>query len=78
MYSDDVQQATNYPLVRVTNNASGHVLYCRTYNFSFMGVASTRQVSTMFEVPSGIEKGPSSFVVIANGIPSSAVNVTVK
>ena len=77
-YGDDVQQATNYPLVRISNNASGHVFYCRTHKFSFMGVASTHPVSAMFDVPSGVEKGASKLVVVANGIPSSPVNVTVK
>jgi hypothetical protein len=78
MYGDDVQQATNYPLVRISNDASGHVFYCRTHNFSFMGVDSTHPVSAKFDVPSGIEKGASKLVVVANGIPSSPVNVTVK
>lgn len=29
MYGDDVQMATNYPLVRITNTSTGHALYCR-------------------------------------------------
>jgi hypothetical protein len=77
-YGDDDQQATNYPLVRITNTASGHVFYCRTHNHSFMGVDSSRQVSTMFDVPSTIETGASTLVVVANGIPSSGVSVTIQ
>jgi hypothetical protein len=44
-----------------------------------MGVATgTETVSTNFDVPSGIETGASSLVVIANGIPSAPVSVTVQ
>jgi len=77
-YGDDVQQATNFPLVRITNNASGHVVYARTHGFSFMGVASKKSVSAMFDVPSTIQTGASSLVVVTNGIASKAVSVTVQ
>ncbi|MFZ0363828.1 MAG: hypothetical protein WAL67_06435, partial [Candidatus Cybelea sp.] len=76
-YGDDAQQATNYPLVRITNASTGHVFYCRTHNFSYMGVATGRKnVSTQFDVPTSIEKGASGLVVVTNGIPSSPVSVT--
>jgi hypothetical protein len=78
MYGDDVQQATNYALVRITNNASGQVFYAKTHDPNFMGVASMRKVSTMFDVPSTIETGASSLVVVTNGIPSMAVSVTIQ
>jgi hypothetical protein len=78
-YGDDAQMATSYPLVRITNNASGHVFYARTHNHSTMGVATgTKKVSTHFDVPSGIETGASSLVVVANGNASAPVNVTVQ
>ena len=76
-YGDDDQQASNYPLVRIQNSATGHVFYARTHDHSFMGVASTATVTTMFDVPAGIELGPSTLEVIANGIPSLPVAVTV-
>ncbi|MBV9232916.1 MAG: hypothetical protein JO030_02635 [Candidatus Eremiobacteraeota bacterium] len=76
-YGDDVQQATNFPLVQITNNGTGHVFYARTHNHSFMGIASHRRVSTMFDVPSGIETGASTLRVIANGVPSAGVSVTI-
>ena len=41
-YGDDQQSATNYPLVRITNNATGHVFYSRTHDHSSMAVASQR------------------------------------
>jgi len=77
-YGDDAQMASNYPLVRIRNNGTGHVFYCRTHGHSTMAVATgNRLVSTNFDVPSGIETGASTLVVVANGIPSPAVNVTV-
>ena len=43
---DDYQAATNYPLVRITNKATGHVFYCRTHDHSSMAVASNKKVHT--------------------------------
>jgi Kelch motif len=78
-FGDEYQTATNYPLVRITNTATGHVFYATTHDHSSMGVATgSLTVSTNFDVPSGMEAGASSLVVVANGIPSVAVNVTVE
>jgi len=77
-FGDEYQTATNYPLVRITNNATGHVFYARTHDHSSMGVATGgTPVSTNFDVPAGMETGASSLVVVANGIPSVPVNITV-
>jgi hypothetical protein len=78
MYGDDAQMATNYPLVRITNNTTGHVFYARTHDHSSMGVATGAAiVSTKFDVPQTIETGASTLSVVANGIPSEPVNVDV-
>jgi hypothetical protein len=77
-YGDDQQAATNYPLVRITNNATGHVFYSRTHDHSSMAVASGALVSTHFDVPATQELGPSQLVVVANGIPSAPAAVTVE
>lgn len=77
MYGDDVQNATNYPLVRITNNASGDVFYARTHDHSTMAVATgNKKVFTYFDVPD-METGASTVVVVANGIASDPVSVTV-
>ena len=77
-YGDDYQAATNFPLVRITNNASGHVFYARTHSHSTMAVATgSATVSTEFDVPAGVETGASTMVVVANGIASSPVAVNV-
>jgi hypothetical protein len=77
-YGDDVQTSTNYPLVRITNKATGHVFYSRTHHHSSMAVASPELVSTHFDVPRIQEAGPSELVVVANGIPSEPVSVFVR
>ena len=77
-YGDDQQSATNYPLVRITNNATGHVFYSRTHDHSSMAVAFNGLVSTHFDVPANQELGPSQLVVVANGIPSAPIAVTVQ
>ncbi len=77
-YGDDSQAATNYPLVRIVNNATGHVFYCRTHGHSTMAVATgSAIVSTNFDVPPTIEAGASTLYVVANSIPSSGTQVTV-
>ena len=78
-YGDDAQMATNYPLVRITNQSTQHVFYARTHNHSSMGIATGDAiVSTTFDVPAKIETGPSQLVVVANGIASAAKNVTIE
>jgi hypothetical protein len=77
-FGDEYQNPTNYPLVRVTMSSSGNVYYLRTHDHSTMGVATgNATVSTNFDVPSGIKSGSGQLVVVANGIASKAVSVTV-
>ncbi len=77
-FGDELQTFTNYPLVRITNNATGHVFYARTHDHSSMGVATgATPVSTHVDVPAGMETGAAKLVVVANGIASDPVDVTV-
>ena len=76
-YGDDVQAATNYPLVRITNRASGAVTYARTHDHSSMSVAPGNWSHTSFDVPATIPTGPSDLVVVANGIASDPIRVNV-
>jgi hypothetical protein len=77
-YGDDAQMATNYPIVRIQNNATGNVFYCRTFNFSTMGVNTGTVIhNTQFTVPPSAELGASTITVIANGIASDPVAVNV-
>ena len=77
-YGDDFQGATNFPLVRIVNNATGHVFYCRTHDHSSMAVATGgKTVSTRFDVPANTETGASQLFVVANGIASPFSSLTV-
>jgi hypothetical protein len=76
-YGDDYQSATNYPLVRITMLASGHVFYARTSGMTSMAVAPRTVSSANFLVPAGIETGAGILEVVANGIASDAVDVTI-
>jgi len=77
-FGDEDQTATNYPLVRITNQATKHIFYARTHDHSTMAVATGKAtVSTNFDVPAKMETGASTLVVVANGIPSKSVSITV-
>ncbi len=67
-YGDDDEMSTNYPIVQLTD-ASNHVSYARTYNWSSTGVATgnTPEI-THFKPPAGLNAV--SVRVIANGIAS--------
>ena len=77
-YGDDAQAATNYPLVRITNTATGHVFYARTHDHSTMAVAYSGSATTFYDVPASMEAGAASLVVVTNGIASAPLAVTVQ
>ena len=78
-FGDEFQCNTNFPLVQITNNSTKHVFFAKTYDHSTMAVATgNKTVSTHFTVPSTIDSGASTLVVIANGIPSAPVSITVQ
>jgi hypothetical protein len=68
--------STNYPLVRITNNATGDVCFARSYNFSTMGVWTTGATNAAFDIPQGCEAGASTLQVVVNGLASAGVAVT--
>ena len=77
-FGDELQNATNYPLVRITNNETGHVFYAKTHDHSTMAVATGQTpVSTNFDVPGAIDAGDSTIQVVANGIASPGIHVMV-
>lgn len=76
-YGDDIQAATNYPLVRFTNLKTGHVSFARTHDHSSMAVASNEPVSTFFDVSAAQEAGINKLEVVANGVASPPVFVLV-
>ena len=77
-YGDDATMATNYPLVRIQNSASGHVFYCRTFTHSTLGVNTGTVIhTTQFTVSASVPSGAATLTVVANGIPSDPINVTI-
>ena len=76
-YGDEFSSPTNYPLVRITNTATGHVVYARTHGHTLGVATGGALVTTNFDVPAGAETGASTLVVVANGIASASQNVTV-
>ena len=77
-YGDDAQMSTNFPLVRVTNHATSHVAYLRTFDHSNRSIAPDNVGTTSLSVPAAAEPGLSDFEVIANGIASLPITVNVK
>ena len=76
-YGDDVQDNTNFPLVRITNDATGVVTYARTHDWTSVSVAPGTRSSTEFTLPPGTPAGKSTLVVVANGIASPSSTVTI-
>jgi hypothetical protein len=76
-YGDDVQAATNYPLVRLTNRITGDVFYARTHDHSTMAIAYTSEASTNFDISAQTEMGLADLQVVVNGIASAPVVVNV-
>ncbi len=76
-YGDDVQDNTNFPLVRITNTATGVVTYARTHDWTSVSVAPGTSSSTAFTLPASTPTGASTLVVVANGIASPPTTVTI-
>ena len=77
-YGDDVQDNTNFPLVRITNSQSGVVTYARTSRWTSVSIAPGAASSTHFTVPAATPAGTSTLAVVANGIASRPVRVTIR
>jgi hypothetical protein len=85
-YGDDAQSATNFPLVMITNNASGNRCFGRTHDWAIL-------TSLQFDVPPAatpaagwalVENacdtaggGASTLVVIVNSLQSNGIPITV-
>jgi hypothetical protein len=77
-YGNDATNATNYPIVRLESTGSSQVYYCRTSNFSTMGLQTGTIVhSCSFRVPNSVPLGSYCLRVIANGIASECRRVSV-
>ena len=77
-YGDDLQCASNYPIVRITNKATGHVFYCRTHDHSTMAVGYPGPTYTHIDIPLDMETGASNLEVVVNGIASQKYPVAIQ
>jgi len=77
-YGDDLQCATNYPIVRITNKSTGHVFYCRTHDHSTMAVGYPGPTYTHLDIPVNMETGASYLEVVANGIASQKYPIAIQ
>lgn len=78
-FGDDSQNATNYPVAVITNDATGHQFFARTDRFSTMAVATGgAMVTAYFTVLPGTEGGDSTLRLITNGIPSNTVGIIIR
>lgn len=76
-YGDDWQSFSNFPLVKVVNNATGHVKYANTSSVSSYTIARNASTSFKFTLPGTAQTGASKLYVVANGIKSAGVAITV-
>ena len=77
VYGDDVQDNTNFPLVRITNSVTGMVTYARTSNWTSVSIAPGTRSWTKFTLPAGTPPGRGTLAVVANGIASPPSTVTI-
>jgi hypothetical protein len=75
-YGDDYQGDTDYPLVRLTSVATGHVYYAFTHDDSTHSIAPNTLMYTHFDLPS-LTPGQYRLSAVTNGIASNALTVTV-
>jgi len=77
-YGDDYQGPTNYPLVQLVQvGAPNNVYYATTHDETTHSIAPGTAVTTQFDVPAGVPGGQYNLIVVANGIASAAVPVTI-
>lgn len=70
IYGDDCYCSTNYPIVRLLNQGTGHVYFARSSGFSTMGVATGASAQSCTFNVAGIPDGTYNLTVVANGISS--------
>jgi hypothetical protein len=77
-YGNDATMATNYPLVRLRSVSGGDTYYCRTSNYSTMGVQTGTTIQTCnFRVPASVPIGSYCLEVVVNGIASACRTIGV-
>ncbi len=76
-YGDDAQMDENYPIVSLVNS-SGQVFYCRTTDWSLVGVATgTTPETVKFTLNSGVTAGSYNLIVSGAGISSTPFHINI-
>jgi hypothetical protein len=76
-FGDDYQAATNFPLVKIVNDATNVVTFARTSGMTSMSVEPNVASSANFALPKTTPMGASELYVGANGIWSSPTAVRI-
>jgi hypothetical protein len=76
-FGDDWNNQTNYPLVQITNKATGEISYANTFNASSLAIRPGVAATASFTIPANISQGESELRVIASGFASAPVTVMV-
>jgi hypothetical protein len=72
-FGDDAEMSTNFPIVQLTNNATGQVFYARTFNWTPGVATGSTPVTAQFTVPANLPQAIYSLRVVASGIASAPV-----
>lgn len=78
LFGDDIQNASNFPIVRLVSTSTGTVYYATTSNWTQPGevrTGTTMGTTTFTLPPSLVTAGTYVLTVIANGIPSNPVTL---
>ena len=76
-YGDDGQNSTNYPIIRLTHRATGHVSFARSHDATSFTIKPTAKVATRFDIPPMADLGITDLEIIANGVASAKVAVRI-
>jgi hypothetical protein len=76
-YGDDAQMEENYPIVRISNNASGNVCFATTTSYSTTS-ATFKLAKKAKNGDTVCQTGPSELEVVVNGIASAPSAVTLQ
>ena len=75
-YGDDIVTDENYPIVRLVS-AAGAVYYCKTTNWSSVGVGNVGTETVTVTIPAGVPSGSYSLIVSGAGVQGVPVAVTI-
>ncbi len=76
-WGDESMNATNYPLVRIVNDATKAVTYAMVTNVSSTSIAPNAPATLDFTLSASTQNGPSQLYVVASGVASAPKPLTV-